>query len=163
MPDGTKLTDDAPEVLAILPAYKRARLAGLVICVAWPLLLMAMVATGAVKPGTAPLAGPAKQIGYTFTGLVFLSAVWVTWRSGKVLKGFRDLAPELRPRTVLRESLIYAAVFETSSLWGLLYWMMVGTAAARYVGTFMALTPIMFLFFVPRFYAWKLALEREGA
>ena len=156
------LPDDAPEVQAILPAYRQARVAGLVICVAWPLLLMVLVAIGVVKPGTAPLAGPAKQIGYTFTGLVFLTATWVTWRSGKVLKGFRDLAPDLRPRVVLRESLIYAALFETSSLWGLLYWMMVGTAAARYVGTFMALTPIMFLFFVPRFHVWKLALEREG-
>lgn len=158
-----QLPDDAPELKAILPAYKRARVAGLVICVAWPLLLMVMVATGAVKPGNAPMTGAAKQIGYTFTGLVFLAAAWVTWRSGKVLKGFRDLAPESRPGVVFRESLIYAAVFETSSLWGLLYWMMVGTAAARYVGTFMALTPIMFLFFVPRFYAWKVALEREGA
>ena len=158
------LADDAPEVMALLPAYRRARVAGLIICVAWPLLLMAMVATGGVRPGTAPLEGPAKQIGYTLTALVCLSAAWVTWRSGRVLKSFRDLAPELRPRVVLRESLIYAAIFETSSLWGLLYWMMVGTAAARFVGTFMALTPIMFFFFVPRFYVWKLALERgEGA
>jgi hypothetical protein len=157
------LPEDAPELQAILPAYKRARVAGLVICVAWPLLLMVMVATGAVKPGTAPLAGPVKQIGYTFTGLVFLSAAWVTWRSGKVLKGFRDLPPAQRPAVVFRESLVYAAIFETSCLWGLLYWMMAGTAAARYAGTFMALTPIMFLFFVPRLYAWKVALEREGA
>ncbi len=154
------LPDDAPEVQALLPAYRRARLAGLIICVAWPLLLMVMVATGAVRPGAAPLEGPAKEIGYTFTGLVFLSAAWVTWRSGKVLKGFRDLAPDQRPRVVLRESLLYAAAFEASCLWGLLYWMMVGPNAARYVGTFMALTPIMFFFFVPRFYAWKLALER---
>ena len=157
------LPDDAPEVKALLPAYRQARVAGLIICVAWPLLLMGMVATGRVRPGTAPLEGPAKQIGYTFTALVFLSAAWVTWRSGKVLKNFRDLAPELRPRVVMRESLIYAAIFETSSLWGLLYWMMAGQNAARYVGTFMALTPIMFFFFVPRFHAWKLALEREGA
>ena len=157
------LPDDAPELNPIQSAYRRARLAGLFICVAWPLLLMAMVATGAVRGGTAPMEGPAKQIGYTFTGLVFLSATWVTWRSGKVLKGFRDLAPEDRPRVVVRESLIYAAIFETSSLWGLLYWMMVGPNAARYVGTFMALTPIMFFFFVPRFHAWKLALEREDA
>lgn len=157
------LSDDAPEVKALLPAYRQARVAGLIICVAWPLLLMGMVATGRVRPGTAPLEGPAKQIGYTFTALVFLSAAWVTWRSGKVLKNFRDLAPELRPRVVMRESLIYAAIFETSSLWGLLYWMMAGQNAARYVGTFMALTPIMFFFFVPRFHAWKLALEREGA
>jgi hypothetical protein len=155
------LADDAPELKALLPAYRKARLAGLIICVGWPLLLMAMVATGAVRPGTAPLEGPAKQIGYTFTGLVCLSAAWVTWRSGKVLKSFRDLAPELRPRVVLRESLIYAAVFEASSLWGLLYWMMVGFSAARYVGTFMALTPLMFFLFVPRFHVWKLALERE--
>lgn len=155
------LPDDAPELMALLPAYRKARLAGLIICVAWPLLLMAMVATGAVRPGTAPMEGPARQIGYTFTCLVFLSAAWVTWRSGKVLKEFRDLAPELRPRVILRESLIYAALFESSSLWGLLYWMMVGMNAARYVGTFMALTPLMFFLFVPRFHAWKLALERE--
>lgn len=159
----TQLSDDAPELKPILSAYRRARLVGLFICVAWPLLLMAMVATGAVRGGTAPLEGPAKQIGYTFTGLVLLSVTWVTWRSGKILKEFRDLAPDERPRVVMRESLIYSAIFETSCLWGLLYWMMVGASAARYVGTFMALTPIMFFFFVPRFYAWKLALEREDA
>ncbi|MBS1783914.1 MAG: hypothetical protein JST24_00640 [Acidobacteria bacterium] len=158
-----ELANDAPELLALLPAYKRARLVGLIICVAWPLLLMVMVATGTVKPGTAPLVGPAKQIGYTFTALVCIAAAWVTWRSGKVLKGFRELPAEERPRVVMRESVIYAAIFETSSLWGLLYWMMVGQNAARFVGTFMALTPLMFFLFVPRLHAWKLALEREDA
>ena len=158
-----QLADDAPELLSLLPAYRRARLVGLIICVAWPLLLIVMVATGSVKPGTAPMAGPAKQIGYTFTALVCLAAAWVTWRSGKVLKGFRELSLEERPRVVMRESLIYAAVFETSSLWGLLYWMMVGQNGARFVGTFMALTPLMFFLFVPRLHAWKLALEREDA
>ena len=157
------LSDEAPEVTALLPAYRQARVVGLFICVAWPLLLMVLVATGVVKPGTAPMTGAALQIGYTFTGLVFLSAAWVTWRSGQILKGFRDLAPERRGRVLFRESLIYSALFELSCLWGLLYWMMVGQAAARYVGAFMALTPIMFLFFVPRFPAWKLALEREDA
>lgn len=156
------LPDDAPEVKALLKPYRQARVAGLFICVAWPLLLMVLVATGAVRPGIAPLAGAIQQIGYTFTGLVFLGAAWVTWRSGKVLKGFRDLPAERRPRVVLRESLLYAVVFELSSLWGLLYWMLAGTAVARYVGTFMALSPIMFLFFVPRFHAWKLALERDA-
>lgn len=156
------LPDDAPEVKALLRPYRQARVAGLFICVAWPLLLMVLVATGAVRPGNAPLAGPVKQIGYTFTGLVLLGATWVTWRSGKVLKAFRDLPEARRPAVVLRESLLYAVVFELSSLWGLLYWMLVGPAAARYVGTFMALSPIMFLFFVPRFHAWKLALEREA-
>lgn len=157
------LADDAPELLALLPAYRRARVLGLFICVGWPLVLMVMVATGVVRPGTTPLAESVKQIGYTFTGLVFLSAAWVTWRSGKVLQGFREVAPEHRPRVVFKESLIYAALFELSCTWGLLYWMLAGLQVARYVGAFMALTPIMFFFFVPRFYAWKLALEREEA
>jgi hypothetical protein len=158
----TELPDDSPQLLALRPAYQRARLVGLVLCVAWPLFLMVLVGTNAVRPGTAAAEGAAKQIGYTFTALTFLSAAFVTWRSGKVLKGFKDLAPEERPRTVQRESLIYAALFELSCLWGLLYWMIVGRNAYQHVLTFMALTPLMFFFFVPRLDAWRLALEREG-
>lgn len=150
-----------PELLALRPAYQRARVVGLVLCVAWPLFLMVLTATGAVKPGQNAPAGAVKQLGYTFTGLVFLSAAYVTWRSGKVMAGFRDLAPAERPRVVFRESLAYAAIFELSCLFGLLYWMLVGKAAWQHSMMFMALSPLMFFFFVPRFHAWQLALERK--
>ncbi|HJW10034.1 MAG TPA: hypothetical protein VJ483_10390 [Holophagaceae bacterium] len=156
-----ELPHDSPLLEAIRPAYQRARLVGLVLCVAWPLFLMVLVGAEAVKPGTAPVEGAARQIGYTFTALTFLIAAFVTWRSGRVLKGFKALAPEERPRTVLRESLVYAVLFELSCLWGLLYWMLVGRNAFQHVLTFMALTPLMFFLFVPRLDAWKLALERE--
>ncbi len=156
-----ELPDDSPLLLAILPAYQRARLVGLVLCVAWPLFLMVLVGGGAVKPGTYAAEGAVRQLGYTFTALTFLSAAFVTWRSGRVLKGFKALDPSERPRIVQRESLIYAALFELSCLWGLLYWMLAGRNAFQHVLTFMALTPLMFFFFVPRLDAWKLALERE--
>ncbi|HJU83999.1 MAG TPA: hypothetical protein VJ600_07290 [Holophagaceae bacterium] len=156
-----ELPDDSPLLEAIRPAYKLARLLGLVLCVAWPLFLMVLVGVEAVRPGTAPAVGAARQVGYTFTALTFLSAAFVTWRSGRVLKGFKALDPTLRARTVLRESLVYAAIFELSCFWGLLYWMLVGRNAFQHVLTFMALTPLMFFLFVPRLDAWKVALERE--
>ena len=157
-----ELPDDSPLLEAIRPAYRQARFVGLVLCVAWPLFLMVLIGTGAVRPGTYAVEGTAKQVGYTFTALTFLSAAFVTWRSGKVLKGFKALDPAEQPRTVQRESLVYAALFELSCLWGLLYWMLVGRNAYQHVLTFMALTPLMFFLFVPRMDAWKLALEREG-
>jgi hypothetical protein len=144
-------------------AYKRARLLGLVLCVAWPLALMVMVGRGVIRPGENSPQGVIKQLGYTFTALTFFAAAFVTYRSGKVLKGFKDLDRAKRPGVIFRESLLYAALFELSCLYGLLYWTLVGRNAYQHVLVFMALSPLMFFFFVPRFDAWKLALgDRDG-
>ncbi len=140
-------------------AYRKAYGCGLALCVAWPLVLATLVIGGLVKPGHNPPAGVFQQLGYTFTGLVFLMAAYVTWRSGKVRRGFRDQAPAARPSLLFREVLLYSALFELSCLFGLLYWMLVGQDASRHVSSFMALSPMMFFFFVPRFDAWRAAAE----
>lgn len=142
-------------------AYGRAYLVGLILCVMWPLILVLMVGAGLVRPGGNAPAGVFQQLGYTFTLLAFLSAAYVTYRSGKVRKGFRDLDPQERPRVLIREVVLYSALFELSCLYGLGYWMLVGLAGRQHAFSFMMLSPLMFFFFVPRFDAWKAAAESK--
>jgi hypothetical protein len=99
-------------------------------------------------------------VGYLFTGLVFLSGAWVWWRSGRALREFKDLPEGRRPAAILREGLLYAVAFEASSLCGLVYWILVGSHAARHVWGFLLLTPLLFLALVPRFDRWAKSLER---
>lgn len=140
-------------------AYGRAYLAGLVLCVMWPLILILMVGAELVKPGQNPPAGVFQELGYTFTLLTFAAAAFVTWRSGKVRKGFRALEPAARARTLFREVLLYSALFELSCLYGLGYWTLVGWAGRQHAFAFIMLSPLMFFLFVPRFDAWKAAAE----
>jgi hypothetical protein len=60
---------------------------------------------------------------------------------------------------VLRESLIYAALFEASAILGLIYWILVGAHAARHAWGFILLTPLLFVGLVPREARWMKALE----
>jgi hypothetical protein len=101
------------------------------------------------------------QLGYTFTGLTFASAVFVTWRWGRVRRDFKALPPERRPGVLLRETILYAALFELSSLYGLIYYALGGPRAGQYARGFIALTTIMFFVFVPRFSAWREAAQEE--
>jgi hypothetical protein len=98
-------------------------------------------------------------LGYLFTGVVFLSATWVWWHTGQVLQGFKNLPESRRPLVVLRECLVGAAVFELSSILGLVYWLLVGAQAPRHAWGFILLTPILFLGLVPRVDRWLKALE----
>lgn len=143
-------------------AYGRAYFLGLSLCVMWPLVLVLMLGAGLVKPGQNAPAGVFQQLGYTFTLLAFASAAFVTWRSGKVRKEFRNLEPALRPRVLFREVVLYSALFELSCLYGLVYWLLVGLAGRQHAFSFMMLSPLMFFFFVPRFEAWRMAAEPEA-
>lgn len=145
-------------------AFQRAYLVGLVICVVWPLMLQLLLGR-AIQAGSHAPAGVFQQLGYTFTGLTFLAAAFVTWRSQKVRGGFRDLDPAARPGVIFRETLIYSALFELSSLYGLLYWMMVGRdpQGAQFARTFLVLSSVMFFAFVPRLGAWQAAAGGESA
>jgi hypothetical protein len=60
---------------------------------------------------------------------------------------------------ILREVLVYAALFEASSLCGLVYWTLVGAQAPRHAWGFILLTPALFLALVPRARRWRQALE----
>jgi hypothetical protein len=140
-------------------AHRMAYAVGLALCIGTPALIAGLLLTGAIPPGNQAPEGVYQQLGYLFTGLVFLSAAWVWWRSGRVLSAFRDLPETRRPRVVLREGLIYAALFETSSLCGLVYWILVGAHAARHAWGFILLTPALFVTLMPRMDRWKRALE----
>ena len=76
-----------------------------------------------------------------------------------MLRGFRAVPESHRAGILLRENLLYAAAFETSSLLGLVYWLLVGTHAARHAWGFIVLTPVLFATLMPRLDRWVKALE----
>jgi len=132
---------------------------GLVLCIGTPALVAMLILSGQIPPGSQAPVGFYQDLGYLFTGLVFLAAAWVWWRSGQALRAFKALPKEEQAAFVLRESLLYAAVFEASSLLGLVYWILVGSHAARHAWGFIVLTPVLFAALVPRYARWEKALE----
>lgn len=140
-------------------AHRRGYGLGLVLCVGTPALLAVLMAARVVPPGSQAPEGLVQQVGYLFTGLVFLSGAWAWGRRGRTLRGLKGVAEARRPALVLRESLLYAAAFEASSIWGLIYWILAGTQAGRHAWGFLALTPMLFLALVPRFDHWAKSLE----
>jgi len=146
------------EERALYTAFQKSYGFGLVLCVCWPLILQLLLGP-LIRPGENAPEGVLQQLGYTFTGLTFLAAAYVTWRSLKVRAGFRALAPERRPRVLFREVLLYSALFELSCFYGILYWALVGGGANRFARSFIMLTSLMFFFFVPRWSAWRDALH----
>ncbi len=145
---------------ALHSSYRWAYLAGLALCVFWPLMLQ-LAFTNFITPGRNPPDGVVKQLGYTFTGLVLLGAAFVTWRWGKVRVAFRNLGVAERPKVMAREILLYSALFEVSCFFGVAYWALVGVEGVRFARSFIVLTSIMFFCFVPRFDAWLRAAEGE--
>ena len=132
---------------------------GLALCFGTPGLIAVLLLSGVVPPGTETPDGIYQQLGYLFTGLTFLSVAWVWWRSGRQLSEFKALPPGQRPSVILREGLLYAAVFEASSLCGLVYWILVGSHAARHAWGFILLTPVLFITLVPRYDRWVKSIE----
>lgn len=148
---------DAPGLLRV--AYRQARLVGFFLCLGTPALIGGLILSGWVPAGDHLPEGDLLQIGYIFTGLVFLSAAWVLWRRGVMLRTFRQIPEPSRPGLVRRETLLYAALFELSSFYGLVYWLLVGRHAARHVFGFIILAPLLFLALAPRLGHWVKALE----
>ncbi|HEX9009933.1 MAG TPA: hypothetical protein VF804_06160 [Holophagaceae bacterium] len=134
--------------------HRTARGAGFVACLIGPLLVLGLAAAGVLAPGGNPVAGVYQQVGYTFTGLVFLAAAWATWRRGRVLKAFGNVPAAARAGILRREALVAASISLTSALWGALYWAMVGWNAVRHALAFLFLTPVMFLCFMPGLQVW---------
>jgi hypothetical protein len=141
--------------------FRIAYVAGLVLCLGWPLALQLMLGTVIRRLDQLPPAGAIQQLGYTFTGLTLVIALFVTWRWGKVRAGFHRLAPERRGLALLREIILYSALFEFTSLFGVLYFALGGPEADRYARSFIALTTVMFFVFVPRLQAWRDAAQGE--
>lgn len=144
--------NSAPDPLR--PAHRRAYALGLAFCLATPGLIAVLLLSGVVPPGDHPAEGIYQQVGYLFTGLVFLSAAWVWGRSGRLLREFKAVPEAQRPSLILRETLLYAAVFEASSVLGLVYWILVGAHAARHAWGFILLTPVLFAVLAPRHDRW---------
>jgi hypothetical protein len=140
--------------------FRIAYPAGLVLCVAWPLALQLMLGSAIRRPGT-PAGEAIQQLGYTFTGLTVACAVFVLRRWGRIRCGFRALGPGRRVRVLVRETLLYSAVFLLSSLFGLCYYALGGPKAEQFARGFIALTTVMFFVFVPRLRAWREAAQGE--
>jgi len=149
-----------PPDSALDRGFRLAYGVGLALCVAWPLALQALLGT-LIPPGPRAAGEAVLQLGYTFTGLTLASAMFVLWRWGRVRRSFGALDRRLRARVLAREILVYSALFEASSLFGLLYYALGGPQAERYARGFLALTPVMFLVFVPRLRAWREAAREE--
>jgi hypothetical protein len=133
---------------------------GLVLCLGTPGLIAVLMASGLVPAGSSAPEGLFLQAGYLFTGLVFLSATWVWWRSDQVLRTFKALPECQRPGVILRECLFYAVAFEASSFCGLIYWVLVGQQGLRHACGFLLMTPLLFLALVPRYARWSKAQEK---
>ena len=135
--------------------------AGLLLCVACPLVLQGLMSS-VLQPGVLDAPRLAEDLGYTFTGLVILGALFVRRRSRRVRADFASLDARRQPRAMALEILLYSIVFESSALFGLVYHGLGGPHAERYARTFVALATVMFLVFVPRFAAWRRASEGQG-
>jgi len=146
-------------LVALRAAHRRGYAIGLALCLGTPGLIAVLLLTGLLPPGPEKPEGPIQQVGYLFTGLVFLSGAWVWARRGRLLRGFGQVPVDQRPALVLRESLLCAALFETSALCGLVYWLLVGEQSTRHVWGFLVLTPLLFLALAPRLDQWLKGLE----
>lgn len=131
-----------------LRSFRIAYALGLVLCVVWPLFLQVILRRTVQPIGTG--GELATELGYTFTGLSALSAVFVIRRSARIRKAFASLDPPRQSQTILREVLLYAALFELSAVYGIIYFALQGPHAERYGRTFIALPTVMFFLFVPR-------------
>lgn len=131
---------------------------GVGLCVAWPLVLLGLIGRR-LQPGLPGQAELVRDLGYTFTGLVILAALYVVRRSKRVRQRFAQVETAKRGRVIALETLLYSALFALSALFGLVYLALGGPEAVRYARAFVALSPIMFLLFVPRLSAWRDALR----
>jgi hypothetical protein len=101
------------------------------------------------------------QLGYSFTGLTVAGALFVLWRWGRVRAGFRAVAARRRRLVLVRETLLYSALFGLSSVYGLCYYALGGPRAGTFARGFVALSTVMFFVFVPRLRAWREAAQGE--
>jgi len=132
---------------------------GLLLCVVWPLVLEGILVRVVPQPG-ATAGELAMELGYTFTGLTAMAALFAVRRRAKVLAALPTLEPIRQPGTLLREILLCSALFELSAVYGVLCYAMGGPGAERYGRTFIALPALMFFLFVPNWSKWKAASGR---
>jgi hypothetical protein len=148
----------------LAPTFRRAFFLayglGALLCIVWPLTVQGLLGF-LLRPGLLGPSALAEELGFTFTGLVFLSALFVHGRSRRVRAGLAAAPADRRTRVMAKEILLYSAIFELSVFLGLLYYALGGPQAERYARSFIALATVMFLVFVPRLGAWRRASEGE--
>lgn len=130
---------------------------GLIVCVAWPLFLQWLLGRS-ITPGTQPFEGSLRDIGYLFTLLSLVIAVFAMHRFRKLRTRLGSLASRQRPYAIGREIMLHAALIELAALFGVLLYQLCGLHAERYARSFILLPPFMFLVFVPRLSSWEAAL-----
>jgi hypothetical protein len=156
MKAGAAMPDQGKGPTDFRSAFLLAYGLGTLLCVVGPLLMLVLLGHG--NPSKIPgLAGLAEELGYTFTGLVVLSALFVVRRSKKVSASFATLAEHRRARVMVIEILLYSAIFGLSALFGLIYLGLGGPRAEGYSRSFIGLATVMFLLFVPRLGSWRKA------
>jgi hypothetical protein len=133
---------------------------GLVACVAWPLLLQVILGRS-ITPGTQPFEGSLRDIGYTFTLLSLIIALFARHRFRKLLTNVEALPARQRPFVIAREILLQSALMEVTALFGVLLYQQCGPHAERYARSFILLPTFMFLLFVPRLSSWQATLSES--
>ena len=140
-------------------AFRPAYMTGLALCLGLPTLAALLLLTGAIPAGNQPLEGLVQQVGYQFTGLVFLAAAIVFGRPARAFQRVAELSVEERPAAVRRECLLVAAILQVGVLCGLAYWAMVGLHVPRHAWGFLLTTPMLYVALVPRPARWAKASE----
>lgn len=139
-------------------SFRIAYVLGLVLCVIWPAILQVLMGTLIQRPAQ-PLGDFVKELGYTFTGLSALAALFAWNRLNKARREFAKLDEAAQAARLLKEILLASALFELSAAYGLIYFVLGGPEAGRYSRTFVLLPTLMFFAFIPRLSAWRKAAE----
>ena len=132
-----------------MPEARRARLRryyawGAALCVVLPLALQAALGP-LLPPGRNPAGETLLQIGYTFTAL---SALCLALAAQRLRRAKAD-----GPRSAWA-ILGASPLILSCAAFGCLYWALGGRTVERHARTFLALSPIGFLLFVPRPGTW---------
>ena len=134
--------------------------AGLALALGGSALAAVLMLSGGVPPGSQRPEGTLLQLGYLFTGTVFLAAALVAGRMGRSRRALAGLSPEARGAEVRRACLGAALLCQVGALCGLAYWALAGAHAGRHAWGFVATTPLLYLALVPRPGRW---LRAAGA
>jgi hypothetical protein len=141
---------------------RRAYGAGAILCLGLPLALQAGLPR-LIHPGGNPAGEALRQIGYTFTGLSILVLALAVRRVRTAQAALPGLEPSLRPAAAARATLLASALILLCAVFGCLYWALGGGNVERHARTFLALSPVGFLLFVPRPSRWRPAEGQSRA
>lgn len=139
---------------ALPDAGRAAYGTGLALALGGSALAAVLMLSGGVPAGLQRPEGTLQQLGYLFTGTVFLAAALVWGRLGRSRRALAGLAPEARAAAVRRACLGAALLCQAGALCGLAYWSLVGAHAGRHAWGFVATTPLLYLALVPRPARW---------